>query len=30
VFGDAVCATVIAHLEGEQVLVEGEAPFKGV
>ena len=30
VFGDAVCATVIAHLEGEQVLIEGEAPFKGV
>ena len=30
VFGDAVCATIIAHLEGERVLVQGEAPFKGV
>jgi proton glutamate symport protein len=30
VFGDAVCATIIAHLEGERVLGEGEPPFKGV
>ncbi|HSN71619.1 MAG TPA: dicarboxylate/amino acid:cation symporter [Steroidobacteraceae bacterium] len=30
VFGDAVCATIIAHLEGERVLVKGEPPFKGV
>jgi Na+/H+-dicarboxylate symporter len=30
VFGDAVCATIVARLEGEAVLGVGGPPFKGI